>query len=127
MESGVFSDFYKKVIYKGKPIYYIDYSGLTGHEICDHMFQAATMLMKIAETNMEKLLLCCNFSNIKVKHCILSNTSKESLQLDLITRKEAHFGISGIKRILSNTYSHQTLRKIKNFQYEFPALDWLVS
>lgn len=111
--------------YKGKQIFYVDYSGLKTDEMIKLLKDSCNEAAKFNE----QVLLLCNYENTKGDTKYMSEVKR--LGKEVIAEKAAKtalIGITGLKEVLVQGYTFFTGEKnLKIFKTEQEATEWLIS
>lgn len=114
----------KLIEYQGKDVLYVDHRGAK-HE--QEMLQLLHKGVEIEKTLDEGSLLLANFENVFLSYNFMEEVKRSGELRSKIMKKTAVVGMSGFKFYLLNTYIKFTgQKKIKTFDTEKAALDWLV-
>jgi hypothetical protein len=114
--------------YKGKSIYYVDYSNIkTNDEFISVIKQSNSFREKVKSEGKNNLLMLVDISGSFVYGDVLSEIKKAGKITKEITLKEAVVGISGGKKILLKIVQSFTNMNLKVFDSIVEAKDWLVS
>jgi hypothetical protein len=114
--------------YKGKSIYYVDYSDIkTNEEFMAVIRQSNGFREKVKAEGKKNLLMLVDVSGSFVYGDVLTELKKAGKITKEITVKEAVVGISGGKRILLKIVQSFTNMNLKVFDTIDEAKDWLVS
>jgi hypothetical protein len=113
--------------YKGKSIYYVDYSDIkTNEEFMAVIRQSNGFREKVKAEGKKNLLMLVDVSGSFVYGDVLTELKKAGKITKEITVKEAVVGISGGKRILLKIVQSFTNMNLKVFDTIDEAKDWLV-
>ncbi|MBN1143723.1 MAG: hypothetical protein JXA72_04845 [Bacteroidales bacterium] len=118
----------KFIEYKGKPIYYIDYSNIkTSEEFLAIIKSTNAFREKLKHDGMKDLLMLVNISGSFVYGDVLAEIKKAASQTKELIAKEAIVGITGSKKILLKILQSFAKMDFRIFDTEEEAKDWLVS
>ena len=111
--------------YKGKKIFYVDYSGLNS----DQMIKLLNETCEILEKSPEKVPLLTSFENTTGTTEFMNEVKRLGKEvITAKTTKTALLGISSLKGVLVQGYTFFTGEKnLKAFKTEQEAMEWLVS
>jgi hypothetical protein len=114
--------------YKGKQIYYVDYSNIkTNPEFLAIIKQTNAFREKIKSEGKRDLLMLVDFSGSYVFGEVLEEIKKAGKITKELTLREAVVGITGGKRILLKIVQKITNMNISVFDTVEEAKNWLVS
>jgi hypothetical protein len=114
--------------YKGKEIYYVDYSNIkSNEEFMTVIKQSNTFREKVRTEGKKDLLMLVDISGSFVYGEVLAEIKKAGKITKEITSKEAVVGISGGKKILLKIVQSFTNMSLHAFDSLDEAKDWLVS
>jgi hypothetical protein len=113
----------RTVRFKGKRIDYFDYSQLKDDAAFVEMLHAATAFL---EKQNKQTLQLINLTDAFITPGLITPILAEIERFKPYVLKQAIIGISGAKRILFKTYMTFFPGKIKAFDTEDDALEWLV-
>jgi hypothetical protein len=114
--------------FKGKEIYYVDYSGIkTNEDFLTVIRQTNTFREKIKAEGKKDLLLLVDITGSFVYGEVLSEIKKAGKITKEITSKEAVVGITGGKKILLNIVKSFSNMNIKVFDTVEDAKEWLAN
>jgi hypothetical protein len=114
--------------YKGKKIYYIDYSGIkTNAEFLEVIRQTNAFREKTKMEGKKNLLMLVNVTGSFIYGDVLAEIKKAGKYTKEITSKEAVVGITGGKKLLLNIVQSFTNMNITVFDTVEEAKEWLVS
>ena len=115
------------VEYKGKPIYYVDYSNIkTNEEFMSVIKQSNSFREKTKAEGKKDLLMLVDIRGSFVYGDVLTEVKKAGKITKEKTLKEAVVGISGGKKILLKIFQSITNMNLKVFETIEEAKDWLV-
>jgi hypothetical protein len=118
----------KFVEYKGKQIYYVDYSNIkTNEEFLAIIKQTNAFREKVKAEGKRNLLMLVDITGSFVYGEVLDEIKKAGKFTKEITAREAVVGITGGKRILLKIVQAITKMEFKVFDSIEEAKDWLVS
>jgi hypothetical protein len=118
----------KFVEYKGKQIYYVDYSNIkTNDEFLAIIKQTNAFREKVKAEGKRDLLMLVDVTGSFVYGEVLEEIKKAGKFTKEITAKEAVVGITGGKKILLKIVQSITNMNFKVFDKVEDAQDWLVS
>jgi hypothetical protein len=118
----------KFVEYKGKQIYYVDYSNIkTNDEFLAVIKQTNAFREKVKAEGKRDLLMLVDITGSFVYGEVLEEIKKAGKHTKEITAKEAVVGITGGKKILLKIVQAITNMNLKVFDKVEDAQDWLVS
>jgi hypothetical protein len=111
--------------YSGGRVFYCDYSGLKTDEMIKFLHETCEILKK----STEKVPLLVNFENTTGTTEFMNEVKRLGKEvISVKTTKTALLGITGVKSVLVQGYAFFTgEKKLKTFQTEKEAMDWLVS
>jgi len=110
--------------YKGHRVLYVDYQGLTEEEGIRNLESQAELM----KTLTEKVLVLANYQGTSATAKFMERLKILGREtIEPMTKKGALIGILGVKKILLNTYNLFTGGKLKAFQDEKDALEYLIS
>jgi len=114
--------------YKGKQIYYVDYSNIkTNPEFLAIIKQTNAFREKVKSEGKRDLLMLVDFSGSYVFGEVLEEIKKAGKITKELTSREAVVGITGGKRILLKIVQKITNMNISVFDTVEEAKNWLVS
>ena len=114
--------------YKGKQIYYVDYSNIkTNPEFLAIIKQTNAFREKVKSEGKRDLLMLVDFSGSYVFGEVLEEIKKAGKITKELTLREAVVGITGGKRILLKIVQKITNMNISVFDTVEEAKNWLVS
>jgi hypothetical protein len=114
--------------YKGKHIYYVDYSNIkTNEEFMAVIKQTNGFREKVKSEGKKDLLMLVDVSGSFVYGDVLTEIKKAGKITKEMTLKEAVVGISGGKKILLKIVQSFTNMNLKVFDTIDEAKDWLVN
>jgi hypothetical protein len=111
------------ISHKSKRILYVDYRGLNTSEMLDQLEYESNLILKEAEP----VLYLANFENTVVASDFMNRANELGKKTEKKTAKSAVVGVSGMKKVLMNTYSLFTGSKMKAFNTEEEAKDYLTA
>jgi len=115
------------VEYKGKSIYYVNYSDIkTNEEFMSVIKQSNGFREKVKSESRKNLLILVDISGSFVYGDVLTEIKKAGKITKEMTLKEAVVGISGGKKILLKIVQSFTNMNLKVFDTIEEAEDWLV-
>jgi len=115
------------VEYKGKSIYYVNYSDIkTNEEFMSVIKQSNGFREKVKSEGRKNLLMLVDISGSFVYGDVLTEIKKAGKITKEMTLKEAVVGISGGKKILLKIVQSFTNMNLKVFDTIEEAEDWLV-
>ena len=118
----------KFVDYKGKQIYFVDYSNIkTNSEFLTIIKQTNAFREKIKAEGKKDLLMLVDISGSFVYGEVLEEIKKAGKFTKEITAREAVVGITGGKKILLKIVQAITNMNLKVFDTVEEAQEWLVS
>jgi hypothetical protein len=118
----------KFIEYKGKQIYYVDYSNIkTSEEFLAIIKSTNAFREKLKRDGIKDLLMLVNISESFVYGDVLTEIKKAASQTKELIAKEAIVGITGSKKILLRVLQSFAKMDFKIFDTEEEAKDWLVS
>ncbi len=110
--------------HKGQKILYVDYQGLSEDEGIKTLESQAALMKTLAE----KVLVLANYEDTSATAKFMERLKTLGREtIEPMTKKGALIGITGVKKILLNTYNLFTGGNLKAFQNEADALDYLIS
>ena len=113
--------------FKGKQIYYVDYSGIkTNEEFLEAIKQSNAFREKIRAEGKRNLLMLVDITGSYVYGEVLNEIKKAGKITKLLTSREAVVGVNGGKRILLNIVQSFTNMNLKAFDTLEEAMEWLV-
>jgi hypothetical protein len=118
----------KKILYKGKTIYYSDYRNMTVNQEMQGMANLDEMA-EIARTWTEKspVLVLSDFRNSKATPAFMAHAKKLAKEVfSKVDHKGAAIGITGVKNILLQAYNVFKKDKLVPFATEEEAKEWLI-
>jgi hypothetical protein len=116
------------VEYKGKEIYYIDYSGIkTNDDFLSVIRQTNSFREKVKSEGKRNLLMLVDITGSFVYGDVLTEIKKAGKMTKEITSKEAVVGITGGKKILLNIVKSFTNMNVKVFDTLEDAKEWLAN
>jgi hypothetical protein len=110
--------------HKGKRILYVDYSGMQEEEGIKNLETQADLMRTLTES----VLVLANYQGTYATPTFMKYV--QTLGREVIepkTKKGALIGITGIKKLLLNTYNMVTGGSLKAFPDRESALEYLVS
>jgi hypothetical protein len=114
--------------YKGKQIYYVDYSNIkTSEEFLAVIKSTNAFREKMKRDGMKDLLMLVNISGSFVYGDVLTEIKKAASLTKELIAKEAIVGITGSKKILLKILQSFSKMDFKIFDTEEEAKEWLVS
>lgn len=114
--------------YKGKQIYYVDYSNIkTNEEFLTTIKQTNAFREKLKADGKRSLLMLVDITGSFVYGEVLEEIKKAGKFTKELTAKEAVVGITGGKKILLKIIQTITNMNLKVFNTVDEAKDWLVS
>jgi hypothetical protein len=118
----------KFIEYKGKQIYYVDYSNIKSNdEFLAVIKQTNAFREKVKAEGKRDLLMLVDITGSFVYGEVLEEIKKAGKHTKEITAKEAVVGITGGKKILLKIVQAVTNMNFKVFDRVEDAQDWLVS
>ncbi|MFO7368839.1 MAG: STAS/SEC14 domain-containing protein [Bacteroidales bacterium] len=118
----------KFIEFKGKPIYYVDYSNIkTSEEFLAIIKSTNAFREKLKRDGKKDLLMLVNISESFVYGDVLTEIKKAATLTRELIAKEAIVGITGSKKILLKILQSLTKIDYKIFDTEEEAKEWLVS
>ena len=118
----------KFIEYKGKQIYYVDYSNIkTSEEFLAIIKSTNAFREKLKHGGMKDLLMLVNISGSFVYGDVLVEIKKAASLTKELIAKEAIVGITGSKKILLKVLQSFARMDFKIFDTEEEAMEWLVS
>jgi hypothetical protein len=118
----------KIIEYKGKDIYYVDYSDIkTNEEFLTVIKQTNSFREKMKSEGKRNLLMLVDISGSFVYGDVLEEIKKAGKHTKELVRKEAVVGITGGKKILLSIVQSFTRMNLKVFDSVDEAKDWLIS
>jgi len=114
--------------YKGKPIYYVDYSYIeTKEEFLDIIQQTHAFRERIKTGEKKDYLMLVDLTGSFIYGDILGELKIGGRETRDIIAKQAVVGITGGKKIMLSVFHEVTQMEMKVFETVEEALDWLVS
>lgn len=115
----------KWIEYKGKSIFYQDYSNLFFNDksVIEELEQVQTVVLSQPENS---LLVLSDFSNTEVTMNLMPILNESSSKTKNHVRKTAVLGVTGIKRTLGDLLTRITGQSLMYFNDETEAKEWLV-
>ncbi len=115
--------------YKGKQVFYVNYSGLKDEQL---FLEAIDRISVFRKANIENKLhgsqlLLVNTMDAYIFGEVFKKMKKVGVETAPFLKKQAIVGISGGKRTFLNLYNLFTKREMKAFVTEEDALEWLVT
>ncbi len=118
----------KFIEYKGKQIYYVDYSNIkTSEEFLAIIKSTNVFRERLKSEGMKDLLMLVNISGSFVYGDVLVEIKKAASLTKELIAKEAIVGITGSKKILLKVLQSFAKMDFKIFDTEEEAMEWLVS
>jgi hypothetical protein len=116
------------VEYKGKQIYYVDYSNIkTNEEFLSIISQTNAFREKVKASGKKDLLMLVDISGSYVYGEVLDAIQKSGKITKQLTAREAIVGVTGGKKILLKIVQTVTNMNFRVFDTVNEAKDWLVS
>jgi hypothetical protein len=113
----------KWIEYKGKRILYADFRGQTGKEGLATIELGA----KMAAASPTKVLMLSNYEGATATPEWFARAKQLGQEVfDLKVEKDAVVGVTGVKRVLLQSYNMVTKKGVVAFNTEAEALEWLV-
>lgn len=113
--------------YKGKEIYYIDYSNLkTNEEFLEAIKETNAFRIKTKEQGKKDLLMLVNMNGSYVYGDVLKEIKRSGQETKPLTKKTAVVGITGSKKVLLNIINTVTNLSSKPFDNLEEAKEWLI-
>jgi hypothetical protein len=118
----------KFIEYKGKSIYYVDYSNIkTSEEFLAIIKSTNAFREELKRDGLKNLLMLVNISGSFVYGDVLAEIKKAASLTKELIAKEAIVGITGSKKILLKILQSFSKMDFKIFDTEEEAKDWIVS
>jgi|SRR5512133_2564043 hypothetical protein len=116
------------VEYKGKQIYYVDYSNIkTNEEFLSIISQTNAFREKVKASGKKDLLMLVDISGSYVYGEVLDAIQKSGKITKQLTAREAIVGVTGGKKILLKIVQTVTNMNFRVFDTVDEAKNWLVS
>ena len=116
------------VEYKGKQIYYVDYSNIkSNQEFLEIIKQTNAFREKVKAEGKKNLLMLVDVTGSFVYGEVLDEIKKAGKFTKQITAREAVVGVTGGKKILLKMVQAFTTMNLKVFDSVEEAQNWLVS
>lgn len=112
------------ITHKGKRILYTDFRDCASEAEMEVVFEKA---VQIVLASPEPVLTMNNFEGVAPSGTFLRKLRTRGADYKTKVRAKAVLGVTGVKRILINTYSVLTGIDARAFQTEAEALDYLAS
>ena len=115
----------KWIEYKGKQIFYQDYSQhfFNYQAVKDELEEVQEIVVKQAPNS---LLVLANFTDTSIAGDLMSALNAGSIRTKDHVRKTAVIGVTGIKKRLADMLTKLTGQPLKYFDTESEAKEWLV-
>jgi hypothetical protein len=115
----------KWIEYKGKRIFYQDFSALfyNADAVKAELKAVEEVVMK---EPVNSVLALSNFKDTQVGSNLMSALNEASAKTKDHIRKTAVLGVTGFKRTLGDMLTRLTGQPLKYFEFEEEAKDWLV-
>ena len=115
----------KWIEYKGKKIFYQDFSALFYNADAVKAELAAVQEIVLKEPT-NSVLVISNFKDTQIGSNLMSDLNSASAKTKDHVRKTAVLGVMGFKRTLGDMLTKLTGQSLKYFESEEEAKDWLV-
>lgn len=117
----------KFIEYKGKQIYYVDYSNIKSNdEFLAIIKETNKFREKIKAEGKKDLLMLVDVSGSFVYGPVLEEIKKAGKETKALTAREAVVGVTGAKKILLKVVQTFTNMNLRVFDTVEEAKDWLV-
>jgi hypothetical protein len=115
----------KWIEYKGKKIFYQDFSALffNAQAVKDELAAVQEIVLK---EPLNSVRVLSNFKDTEIGAHLMNALNEASAKTKDHVRKTAVIGVAGLKRTLGDMLSRLTGQPLKYFEYEDEAKDWLV-
>ena len=113
---------FSKIIYKGKEILYLDHRGRNEDEMIETLKEAEAVML--AENKLCMQLI--NISNAFATPNFMKIGNEAGKRVKHLTLKSAVVGVTGAKKVLLNGYNALTGGKMKAFETEEEAKEFLI-
>jgi len=114
----------KEINYKGKNIFYIDFSNTKKQEEVYSVIEDASKYITSQTEN--SLYLLTNLTNAFFNTSVKNRMNEYLVQNKPYTKKSAVFGMNGLVRILYNGLMKLTGRDVRSFETEEQAKNFLI-
>lgn len=111
----------KWISHNNKKILYADYRGLKTPEMIKQLEQEADIMLKAGQ----KVLYLGNFEGTVIESEFMKKANELGKKTEPLNEKSAIVGVVGMKAVILNTYNMLTGGKIKAFNSEEKALEYL--
>ena len=111
------------ITYKGKPVIYADFRGITSLE---QQIEHLDEMGRLIEVSISGISLLVNLTDVPVGLELMEEVKNRGKKRREKIIKQAMVGITGLKGILLDGYGRFTGVKVKAFASETDALEWLV-
>ncbi|CAA6807840.1 MAG: Unknown protein [uncultured Aureispira sp.] len=111
-----------KIQYKGKEILYINYKGLTENQMIDTLNKAEQIILNDNKPHLQ----LSNIVDAFATPGYMAAAKKFGKNTEHLTSKSAIVGITGVKALLLRSYNFVSGDKLKAFNTEEEAKEYLV-